>query len=103
MTGLGEPVYVEKNDAVAEMVDAAAKALPDDICTGMELAQCAIESLGIPLTVLAALRSGEWVALPKEATEEMVKRCVQVDLSTHHGIDFLETHRILVSAAPKEP
>lgn len=34
-------------------------------------ARSALESLGVDLTVLAALRSGEWVAVPKEPTEAM--------------------------------
>lgn len=128
MTGMGEDVYEAgpRGDAVQETVLAAVfeaigkdryDALPDkadylfrkqnaeaeywDKSEAEETFRAALESLGVPLEVLAALEAGTWQAVPKEPTREM---------TAAGGVAFSTTHRHpngvftdMLTAAPTTP
>jgi len=122
MTGLGEDVYTAPDhfSDVSKMVDEAAKAIYDrEYIRGMnerfyakELAICAnkaraaLESLGVDLSVLAALRSGEWVAIPAKMTSEHRDRINQLadegdgDL---YNYPVEDGYVLAIKAAPNTP
>lgn len=139
MTGLGEELPDPSDSGSAEaMIEMAAKAAwecpqtnsdpsdlswkwlceceryHDDDTASRKLyeARASLESLGIPLSTLAAIVSGEWIAVPKVATSDMVDAAVAalraprmvVGSTKHQGVNDLHVaYRSMLFSAPKSP
>lgn len=96
MTGLGEdlPDLSDNGKAVEAMIKRVAKALYSrrfrrsldggyyiaEFTVCEQSAMDALESLGIPLSTLAAIVSREWVAVPKVLTAKMQAAAEQADI-----------------------
>ena len=100
----------EERDDVREMVDAAARVMaliPGRYPFPKSSAQTVLASLGIPLSVLAVLRRGEWKAVPVVPTREMEDALVRNEAycDSCHGTSFdaINGYSAMLSAAPLTP
>lgn len=128
MTGLGEelPDPTDSSNAVEEMIERAAKDIagrfdsyewdmrpdfhsphsgePMPKEAFIDMAHAALLSLGTPLLMLAALQRGEWVAVPKNPTKDMISAfgdAIQFWLD-ENGTDA-DVYISMITAAPKSP
>lgn len=107
MTVLGEDVYTDEKAPDAESLKAegmliemairAMWAVPGKCQFSYDHARAALESLGIPLSVLAAIRAGTWKAVPVEPSLAQCEAVYQV--SAIAGASY----HAMLSAAPKTP
>lgn len=130
MTGLGEDVYEDRSAALdapaeesqrlglygaapdvkaleaegwlIEMAIRAMWAVPGKCQFSYDHARAALESIGIPLSTLAAIRARTWVAVPKACTKSMGT----AGFSKMNEVGKREIEQIYsacISAAPKSP
>lgn len=112
MTELGEDVYeAGATGGVGALIDLAAEAMAAaDHMDASEWgdiypirARAALESLGVPLEVLAALKAGTWQAVPKQMTMQMDWSHRHANTDPAWGEGRQRAYESLLAAAPTTP